>query len=507
MKLAEHLKYRRQFVFSNRAFEFISDWVRFEFKEAGYTLYSHPDLEFSHGRNQHKGITLVMLGFAFDHTRKELTNQQIVDDILAASETVEGVVKKISRLAGRHVFILSMNGQVYMMHDPAGLRSVYYTYQDNVFVAGSQPLIINEVIPLQKTENHRLYIESKHYKENIEYWMPCGLTLYENTKQLLPNHYLHVDTLEQIRFWPDKKIAPQDYKAIAEDGGQMLRDLIEAANNRYKLALAVTAGFDSRSLLAASRDIASDIYLYTMVYYKLNDGSPDVRIPSSMLRKFNLQHNILNCHKEVDPAFLDLIKSNVDLAHPGYATISHGIMEHFPKDHLVVKGSVSEIARCSLYRSGRHAEVVKGMQLAADWKEWEELPFISDYLDKWVHANKQLCLDSNIDIFDLWYLEVFMGNWQAQNQLEKDIVHDVFSPYSYRPLIEIMLGVDIRYRLHDDPVLHKTMIRNMWPQLLNPRWPVNPHPYRRKNRLKYRMAGIFYDWGVYELAKKFYPKL
>ena len=65
-----------------------------------------------------------------------------------------------------------------------------------------------------------------------------------------------------------------------------------------------------------------------------------------------------------------------------------------------------------------------------------------------------------------------MGSWQAQSQLEWDIVQEVFALFNYRPLLEIMLGTPVKYRIAENYSLYKGIINHSWPALL--KWPINP---------------------------------
>jgi len=459
-------------------------------------------LEITSSFNSGSKIKLVLLGFAINPESPEKQNQDIINDLLSSCTSTDDYINRISDLAGRFVFIFSLNSRKYVIHDMCGLRTVYYSINDEGLFIASQPLLFNNLFEIKPSENYKTYIGSEHYKNDIEYWIPTGLTLYDNVKQLVPNHYLDVAADEQIRFWPVKKIEKQDLTKATAKSANMLERLILSAKNRFKLALPVTAGWDSRILLAASKDLLKDFFVYTLQYRWLVDKSPDIKIPKYMLRRFKTPFNKLDCRMEMNPEFYKTYKSNVDFAHDDYAKITNGMIDKFPQDRVVLRGNVSEIVRCSFYPDGKHDEITSADQLLANWPEWNDIPFIMEYLENWMNSVKEMCKEYNVDILDLWYMELFMGAWMAQGQLEWDIIHEEFTPYNYRPLIETMLGVPIKYRLHHKPVLYQKILKHLWPELLY--WPINPPSWNKRHQFKYFIANLSKKAGLYSFGREVY---
>ena len=54
------------------------------------------------------------------------------------------------------------------------------------------------------------------------------------------------------------------------------------ANERYNLSLPLTAGWDSRVLMSATKQIFSDIEFYTLKYRSQTESSQDIRIPARL---------------------------------------------------------------------------------------------------------------------------------------------------------------------------------------------------------------------------------
>ena len=99
-------------------------------------------------------------------------------------------------------------------------------------------------------------------------------------------------------------------------------------------------------------------------------------------------------------------------------------------------------------------------------------------------------------MFDLFYWEHRMGSWQAQSQLEWDIVQEVYSPFNHRGLLELMLSISTNLRSAPNYSLYKMIIQLLWPEVM--RQPLNPAT--TKDRLKDFLNYI----GVYKIVRRVY---
>src|SRR5690606_41756298 len=55
------------------------------------------------------------------------------------------------------------------------------------------------------------YFNSAYVAENIEHWVPSGLSFYEDVYQLVPNHYISASELEQKRYYPFQNLEIVQY--------------------------------------------------------------------------------------------------------------------------------------------------------------------------------------------------------------------------------------------------------------------------------------------------------
>jgi len=88
-------------------------------------------------------------------------------------------------------------------------------------------------------------------------YYPFGLTPYRHVRRVLPNHYLDLEGWKAVRHWPGKAELTVDYdtdRAVKEIVS-IIKNNLQAISKRYRIHMGLTAGRDTRLLLACSRPI------------------------------------------------------------------------------------------------------------------------------------------------------------------------------------------------------------------------------------------------------------
>jgi hypothetical protein len=493
---AANLVFRRQFLMAPNICSSLGHWQHINVGQ--HHLYAHPDIEVTTVASVDAEVTVTLLGYIVDPNWPDKSNADILSTIANIADSVESIGDYLCSVSGRFVLIISTARETLLFHDPCGLRRVCYTqFKGGVFV-GSQPSILKEVLPLKDGARLQAYTGSSYATTHIEHWIPSGCSLFEDVYYLIPNHYLRFSTLGQTRYWPKQVLPRRRADGVVAEASDLLKRLMVAANKRFKLALPLTAGWDSRILLGASKSICNTIYFYTLQYRDLDRRSDDIRIPAKLLRSLGLSHSLIDCRNAVVPdAFRDTYVRNAALAHMhDWGTIAYGMSDAYPQDRVCIKGSCCEIARCSYYRYGTHQPISSPDQLMALERGWYAMPFVRDQISSWYHRVRAVAEDMKVDILDLFYWEHRMGAWQAQSQLEWDIVHETYTPFNHRGLLELMLGVPAKLRSAPHYSLYRMILTELWPEVL--RQPMNRPTAKR------RVANILGRAGMYERAKGLY---
>ena len=489
------LKFRRQFLLSSMKCQDLAVWKIYEF--GNLFLYVHPEcgLKIAKDTNSH----IVLIGYFFDPERPDVSEEQLLQIFAGASSEMD-ISELLYPLVGRFVLLINDKDKTYIFNDACGLKTVYYTNIDDNFNAASQPNLLKLVTSLEPGLRYKNYVDSKYVRLNKEHYLPCGISLYDSVEQLMPNHYIEIGRQGQKRFWPNRKLPVRSVDEVVGTFSELLKKTMNTANSRFKLGLPLTAGLDSRLLLSACAEIKDDINCYTLLYRDLSKESPDVRIPSQITSQLGLKYDTIDCRNVENTEFLSIYEENSDMAHiDDWGRIAAGMYQKYDSNLVAVKGNCVEIGRCFYYGNCVHPKNITPEYLMELENLWKSFDFISAHLAKW-HANLTTIQSKlGYNELDLFYWEHRIGSWQAQSQLEWDIVQEAFTPFNNRKLIDLMLSVPCKQRIEPDFLLFKNTIRKLWPETLN--FPINPKSFfdKLRNSLKKLLKGM----GIYIYIRKF----
>jgi len=487
------LSLRRQFILSPSVVTGLTEHFSAE-KFGDHHLYTHKELKTHSVDNDDNTYSIILVGFIINPGKIEKSDREIISELIEDKPSIDDFSKKLNNLTGRFVIFLKIKDKSYVFNDPCGLRSVNYKNNDGEIYIGSSTEIIKLACNIKKGKNHSSYIESSYMERDLEHWIPSGLSLYDDVEHLVPNHYLEFNAASQKRYWPNRELESMDAKKAAQKSAKLIENSIISASKRFKIAIPMTAGWDSRLILALSKEISKDAYFYTLKYRSLDESSDDISIPKKLLNKLNLSHNILSCDQPPTEEFKVIYENNSVPSHfNDWGKIAYGILSNYPKELVCLKGNCSEIARCFYYPSGEHKPIRNYEDILSLEPEWEKIPFIREKIKNWFSEASEISSKYKIDILDLFYWEHRMGSWQAQSQLEWDIAQEAFTPYNNRELLEIMLSTSTKLRNRPNFSFYKMIIELKWPETL--KMPINPPD------MKTRIKDILIKVGLFDFIK------
>jgi hypothetical protein len=482
----QQLLWRRQFALARKPLRQLSNW---QYHPVGpYHLYGHPDLEINVFSDSKK--TVVLLGYLFDVTETTKGNSDILADIASHSQTPEEFFLRLKPHTGRYAFIFHSSEHSIVVQDALALREVYYCTANSQLICGSSSNLLAALGHPEITETNDPEIQ-KFYKNQFKNAKWVGdRTYYENVRHLLPNHYLDITKLQARRYWPTQTIRPLKFEAAVQQSCAFLQGALKAAAVRYPLMMAITAGTDSRTMLAASKDLADKIYFFINKERDLNDQSPDIRIPRAIFASLGLPFHVHEILNEVDPEFREVFLRNTFFASE---RILPTIFTYYRRhgDKLNILG-IGEIGRT---RYGKQPPVLSGyrMAYAMGYKDSDyAIKTCADLLPE-MSATASKC---GVNMMTLLYWEQTMGNWGTVGNSESDIAIEEFDPYDSHFLYETFLGVNDKYTTYTNNRLFREMIRQMWPELLQ--WPINPPGDSKKDKITYFLKKM----RVYPMLKQ-----
>jgi hypothetical protein len=442
-------------------------------------LSLHPDL--AHTRVADGARELTLIGHLLDPLAPAAGNEEILLRLLGCYVNRTALIDATASLGGRWILIAASEEEKFLVNDALGLRQVFYVSpQDNGDVwAMSQPGLCADMLALSMDPEATRFTQSNAFLSHLEYRWPGEATAFKTVRHLLPNHWLDLNTGTSQRYWPVQPLADIEIEAAIERLSVLLSGIIRAATQRFDLVLALTAGFDSRLVLAAARGNRDQLSFVTVQQNKMQADHQDLAVPARLLKRLGLSHEIIRANATMTDDFRRIFKQGVYLAHDHYGPDAEAILMHFSRTKAILTGSGAEVGRCSFRKELPFSESrsVAPANLATLQRMGNE-PFALRHFEHWLN---DAAPRHNVRLLDLFEWEQGHGNWLAMTQLEFDIAwREIITPYNCREVLTTLLGVDERYRSAPDYILFKRLIAKLWPELLAE--PINPRPRQQLMR-------------------------
>jgi len=482
----DNLLYRRQFFFAPQYIEDLTSWNKVQVSEQ-YFLTIHPDLEFVHLKKNN--VEIISLGFILDPHNPKDSDEDIVINLLNNTTDFSSVIKSTYDYSGRWIIIYIDNNDIQFFNDAAGSRQIFYSFHETGVWCASQPHTIANKLGINKSTDPDLleFINSKEFEED-EHCMVGDGTIFPDILHLMPNHSLSINNQCVTRYWPDEPIPKLSMEKATDKISKLFTGLYESANNRFDLMQPVTAGVDSRALLAASKNVSKDISYFIQKFDKLTKFSPDIRIPSKYLPSIGLKFNIMVCN-EYDEIFDKYLRKNVYMIQSEKKKVLYYNFFKYFQGKLNVSGNIGGIIRHTGYN---HFDSAGDVIDLAKLFFAEDKKFVINEIQKWLDSGIFEMIDKyNIYLKDLFYWEHRGANWIPMFQTELDIAIDEWNPANCRNLIIASFsippdGLKIQKRTE----LYKNICKKLWPETLN--IPISPPDYFNINYIKNNLKKFIY---------------
>lgn len=467
----QRLRFARQFIVAEMSLDLGDHWQMIPL-DGGLVLHAHPFLNVT--RLSWPSVEVVLIGYVIDPYSPTSSDEDIVTEIASVDGDIVSVLQACEKYSGRYAILLRLGNRRYLFGDAGNTRRIYY-HRDasgNMWIASS-PNIIAAHVHLSADPDAEEFMVSECFVSNAdERWWPGDGTQYEDVYNLLPNHYLDLQSLEPIRYWPLCDIAEMDLEHAVSEGVEVLKNSVEAAASRFSLGLAISAGVDSRMILAATRGIKEKVFYYTSRYGHMNDHHRDLVVPGQMLSDLGLEHHVFPVPQAVDPQFRSTLSESVPFERDRRIRATWGNYLNFPEGLVLMTGHMSGPIRAHYrHHSQKGAGAVDAAGLAG-LVAMSGSSYAVAAFQRWLQGLGRVLHLGSLNVLDLFQWEQAGANWGGQGYAEGDVSHDLFLPLSNRKFIVTMLGVDERLRRKNSMRVFYGLIEEMWPELL--RYPVNP---------------------------------
>lgn len=468
-------------------------------------LWAHPQVTFAYEKTPYSECWLI--GNCIHPDQPEHTEADILLSLARAAEKgIEGLVRELHLLTGRFTLICRHNMLGFLVfNDACGTQTTYVYARDEEWAIGSSPPVIGLGFTLEENQEYaKAFKSSSLYKSVAEFYLPAGETLYRNLWQVIPNHYFTIKERSNIRFFPFPKATEKDKllhgssREKITEVARIMRASLDALSRRGKVRLALSAGSDSRLVLASCKGVLDRLECFTIQPSKMSDRHPDITIPQRLSREFGFKHHVIPLKEEIDPDFERMYRTNVDYPHTVFMQAAEGIHRAFPESFFSIGGSCAEIGKAFYSSINRYKKSPYTLSEIINLvPEWSSVPYIETVLKEYLDDLNSV--DISYSKLDLFYWEQRMGTWLAHLYLERDIAQKSFSPYCNRRIQEIMLSIPEKERMRKGRNSYLELIKIQWPELL--KVPINPHYNTIKLKAIRFVRRVLIGLGVFGLLK------
>jgi hypothetical protein len=408
-----------------------------------------------------------MLGYPISEAGMLLADGESLGVPAAALESTEALEAFVYSFGGRFAAVL-LHDQPRLYLDPCGsLSAVYCAHQR--LVASTPSLIPHDGRTGDRVELARGI--GIPYSNGM---YPLGLTPRYGVERILPNHFLDLSTWETIRHWPKQPLTGlvSVEEAVIEIADIVKRQ-IAAVVATAPTYLPLTAGRDSRMLLACAKGVADQLELFTV---ELGDAPAvvDCKTSRRIAERFGLNHRTLPMERATEA---DLQEWMLRI---GFSTgefkgwQSATTYKRLPGGHALLAGNVGELARGYYWREGDTESTVITPERFLDICKCPPHDVALARVRAWLD---EVPAKDALQLLDMQYLEQRVGCWAGVwPYAECDLGFTMF-PLCHRRVIERMLTLPASYRRSGQ--LSRDIIALEWPELLKWRFNATPRMKRR----------------------------
>lgn len=353
------------------------------------------------------------------------------------------------RLAGRFALVLLSVEEPVVLLDAYGSLAAVYSADE--CVVASTPTLIGAAWDDD-------LIEVTGFPERAT-WLPFGLTLRHGVRRLLANHALNLLTWRTERHWTP--VPPEGASADADVAAVILGELrrgIGAVAAAHPLTLSLTAGRDSRILLACARDHLDRTSTFTLV----PDGTRtvDAHLAERLASRFDLRHEFFPVLR-ADPGGLNGWLASTGHAVGGELWHAHESLRGLDPTRVLLPGTAGEVGRGHTWRPGDPSD---GPVHPDSLLRRLRLPQHAAYLEhaeEWLGGLPSLPFET---VLELGYIEQRLSCWAGPGHYGNQASRFELAPFASRPLFRAMLESSLDYRRREQ--LATDICQMAWPELL-----------------------------------------
>ena len=425
-----------------------------------FNLYFDNEIEYY--TTQKKNTQITLLGYIF-HCYNSMSEQKQIEYLLTLNN--EELLNEIDKWCGHFVLFVGVK-DIKIYTDACASFKVFYGETNNSKVIGSDPNIINNFFDFEEdtdADKLRFYQSTFFKKKSTKIGHD---TRFKNLYQLVSNHCLDIKSFKSVRVFPRKERIELSEEIAGKKLIEIFNHLTFMIEKRHTIYSSLTAGYDSRLLMAATKKISKEVNYYTFKVPNKRKDFIDYTLPKKIASDLRLKYTFITI-KELAKDIKKNIINSYDFPRIREFEQYHNIFPENKKSNILLVGFVNEVAKNYLesvkVKNGK--DVVRAVHLP-------DSNYLEKYYQNWLNKNKNLISELNYEVLDFIHWEQDITNFAGQNIHYAHHYVRLFSIFNSREILRIMLSVPTKKRDGKSPIFFRYLIKSMWPDLIN--YPFNP---------------------------------
>lgn len=446
---------RRQFVISNKRIE-IDGFAQLDMDGLFFLYQNDLSLQFAKDKSGQKWM-IAGEAYCVDRAGKKIV------ETIAEKETSE-VWTASFYWTGRWALI--GNGSVYT--DASGLMGIFYYSTDDAWVISSSLHLIYELYKTRFGD-----IRDKYVMHEASRAFPAPETCLEGVKKLFPSQCITYSAEGGIRIRYQEKYTldrSHSFDEKIERLGQYIQNTLINIScfSDKKIKLALTAGFDSRVLLAALLRNNMEFEAFTMQHNYISKA--DYQIPKKMSTELDFPYQYITRRGKADVTRLkeyDLhcFFSIKEVDRDFYA---YKQTDMFADDCIVLKGGILDLCRSHHFQAVPSGKELQDMiiQASPDTGIYQRMNHSLSEWFSWVEKHPNA-----LDIRDRFNIEQHLGGWLANLQQSVDLLDAKYLQVANSAAI-ISLILSFSDEDRKEKKIYSALYHELYPKVEE--YPINP---------------------------------
>ena len=426
---------------------------------------------------------------------QDVKPKSFAQEVLGKCKSFEEINSALYKACGRFVVVIAYDNDLIIRSDAVSLGQVYFDSKQEIICSDIR---LYEYLVKEREDNYSAKLFHKNtmpYKGNGDAWIGDD-TIYLGLKKLLPNHALYVSGFKVERYWPVKQRRQVRLKDCLYDIASQLKSTLQAFQNIAPLSIAVTAGNDSRLMLAASLALKQKCRYFIINHPKMKNGDVDIVIGKRLCDIAGVPYRIYDIRNENEVP--------TDFKRKYFQNSFFAKNERLPVVYKYYQDFSGYINICGVGEYGRSVFGNGILPVSANFLchkyHYTNSNFANQMTKKWLKEYKHSIRQYGYNTFAMFYIEQKLGNWGAVGNTESDLAFEEVNPYASHYLIHKFLSLPKSETTYINNKLFHDLTTFFNKKLLSE--PINPVFKNRKKLGKFVKSTFlfpFVDYALYLL--------